>query len=182
MKQLAFGMLLGIAATLAQGPDRPQGPGKVPAERPAAPPAGAKLPPVEEPWLAEVDRSDIRQRFTPDDPQAGIYELRSRGMGGLLLPDPGTGFLVIGRRHLLLCLQGPGPDPKVPLIRAGVRRFVRSGDDLRMTVVIGHYNVENGDMKLEIAGTEETRRMHIVGSLLRVEENKDNWLEFARVE
>lgn len=186
MKQLAVGMLLGIAAMFGQGPDRPQGQGKPadkPAvERPTPPPGASQLPPVDEPWLAEVDRSDIKQRFAPDDPQAGIYQLRSRGVGGVAMADPGSGYLVIGRRHLLLCLQGPGPNSEIPLIRAGVRKFVRSGDDLRMTAVIGHYNVENGDIKLEIAGTEEVRRTRIVGGLLRIEENRDNWLDFARIE
>lgn len=175
MKLLVLGVLLGLSSWLlpvAQGPDRP-----------APPPANAgPLPPVQEPWRPEIDRSDLQQRFQADDPLMGIYELRGRGLGGLPMPNTGKGWLVIGRRHLLICLEGPGPDPDIPLFRAGVRRFTRQGNLLNTTVLAGHFNLDNGDVKIEPEGLQEQRLVEVVGGRLRVLQNEREWLEFARVE
>ena len=90
--------------------------------------------------------------------------------------------MFVGRRYLSIQLQGPGRSEEFPMLRAGVRRWQRQGGSLQMTVVAGHFNDESGDIKVEAAGTTETRRFEMVGALLRIHQGSNSWLDFLRVE
>jgi hypothetical protein len=176
---IAAGVLF-LAGLLAL-PQEPQRTGQEP-ERPAPPPAGAQLlPAIEEPYVSPVPRLDLLQRFDRPDPIEGLYELRTRMLRGALDPRPGRGFLVIGKRHLVLYLMGAGADPATPQLRAGVRKWQRRGETLQLTVVAGHYT-DKREVVVEPAGKVETRRIEVTSGGLRIFQDDQNWLEFVRIE
>ncbi|HLQ37758.1 MAG TPA: hypothetical protein VK348_08155 [Planctomycetota bacterium] len=183
---LVFAGTLGLWPQV-QGPPGPQGQGQPPARQepqpPAPPPEGAKpLPPVDEPYVTKVRRDDLLQRFEPDDPLLGMYRLRLRVVAGVGDPGPGSGYLVLGRRHLVLYLLTGSPKPDMPMIRAGVRRYTRTGETLTTTVVSGHYNEVGGAVKIEQEGAEETRRLVVLQDCLRIYQDDTSYLEFVRLE
>lgn len=156
----------------------------VPPARPAPPPAGAApLPIVDEPFVAPVPRADLPGRTAPRDVLEGFWELRHRTVAGKAVP-PGSGYMAIGRRHLLVQFLVPGTEDDVPLLRAGAYKWQRVGerDDLRLTVLAGHFNEDDGDIRIEVAGAAVTRRFEITGPALRVHQGGGDWLEYVRIE
>lgn len=154
------------------------------APRPAAPPAEAKkLPLVEEPFVSPVPRLDLPMRFQQRDPLEGFWELRMRAVGA----QPASvarGMLAVGRGVMMVHFEGPGTDPKMPLLRAGCYSWQRNPEpeSVRMTVVASHYNDVDGEIHAEPKGTQQVRRFQIMGETLRVHQGAGNWLEFVRVE
>jgi hypothetical protein len=180
----AMAMAAASSALAAHGSAGPQEPAPPAPQRPAPAPEGAApLPPVEEPFVTPVPRLDLPGRATPRDVLEGFWELRQRFVGGQVV-EAGRGYMAIGRRHVLVQFLVPGSDPDVPLLRAGAYRWLRSGegDVLRLTLLAGHFNEENGDIKLEVPGETMNRRFEIAGGTVRVHQGGGDWLEFARIE
>jgi hypothetical protein len=153
-------------------------------DRPPPPPAGQPpLPPVEEPYVEPVQRLDLPERFATRDPLEGIWEVRLRSIGGRQEAVT-AGHMVIGRRLLIVHFEAPGVKPEVPLLRACTYTWARTGraDTVQTTVIAGHFNVANGDINLEQAGTVELRRFELLDGGLRVHQDNGDWTEFARVE
>ncbi len=170
-----------VALVLGFGPTRPQDPQPA---RPPAPPADAQaLSPVEEPYVESVSRRDLPERFTPRDPIEGVWRLRSRVVGGIGA-ESGSGFMIVGRRHLMAQFQAPGPDPEFDLLRSGTYEWLRSGEQggVRTTVLLGHYNDDSGDVHVEAPGSVEVRRFELLDGFLRLHQEGGDWLEFARIE
>lgn len=154
-----------------------------PAPKPAAPPPdAAPLVPVEEPRVRPALRDDLLQRDDAPDPLEGTWRLKTRVREGAVASQPGEGWMFVGRRYLTIQLQGPGRSQEFPMLRAGVRRWQRQGGALQMTVVVGHFNDDSGDIKVEAPGSTETRRFEMVGPLLRIHQGSNSWLDFVRVE
>lgn len=152
-------------------------------DRPAPPPAGAPpLAPLAEPFVSPVPRLDLQLRATPRDPIEGFWQLRDRVVGGRSEGTRSKGWLAVGRAHLLLHLLAEGPDPGVPILRAGVRQWQRDRELIRMTALAGHLNDADGDIVLEKAGLVETRRFELLGSVLRIVQDNGDRLEFVRIE
>jgi hypothetical protein len=151
--------------------------------RPAPPPAGASaLPPVTEPYLSPVPRLDLQLRATPRDPIEGIWRLTDRIINHKREGTRNKGWMAIGRQHLFLHLIGEGPDPAIPVLRAGVRIWERANGVVRTKVLAGHFNEFDGDLVLEKAGIVENRRFELLGATLRVYQDEGNYLEFVRAE
>jgi hypothetical protein len=183
----AFVIAAWWAAQQPSGQD-PQNPGPQvqepqPSRPPAAPAGAAPLPPVESEWVEPVPRRDLPGRFTPRDPIEGFWRLQRRSVEGRLA-DPGTGFLAVGRRYLMVQFQAPGTDPRVPLLRAASYAWRRTDDrdHVQMTVQVGHLNDTAGDIHVELAGRSEPRRFVLLGDRMRIERNEGDWLEFVRIE
>lgn len=151
-------------------------------ERPAPAPDGSRpLPTVEEPYVSPVPRLDLLQRFDRPDPIEGFYELRARVHNGGPDPRPGRGYLVIGKRHLMLYLMGAGPDPAIPQLRASVRRWRRSEGALQLTTLAGHFT-EQRDVAVEPSGAVEMRRLEVISGIIRIFQDGQSWLDFVRIE
>jgi hypothetical protein len=177
---IALSFALGSAASSLPGLLSPQEPAK---NRPPAPPAGAPLlPTIEEPWSAPVIRSDLFQRFEPRDVLEGFYELRGRVVAGAVQSAPGRGWVVLGRRHMLIYLLSPGPKLGTPLVQASVRLWARQGEQLRTSVLAGHYTEADGDLAFESSQVVELRRYEIRGGMLRIWQGESTYLDFGRVE
>ena len=86
-----------------------------------------------------------------------------------------------GKRHLVLYLMGAGPDPAIPLLRAGVRKWRRFDDSLQLTTLAGHYT-EKRDVVVEPGGAVEMRRLEVIGGIIRIFQDGQGWLDFARIE
>jgi len=150
--------------------------------RPTPPAGAAPLRPVEEPYLAPVDRRDLIQRFEPKHPLEGMYRLNAMVRPGGRDVLGAEGFLVLGRRHMSLHLQAPGVEADVPQLRAGFRRYRIEHDRLLMESLVGHYNDLAGDMIVEGRGLRLARTISVVGSSLRVLDADGGYLEFVRIE
>ncbi len=153
-------------------------------DQPALPPDGAPaLRPIEEPYVEPVQRGDLPERYGVRDPFEGVYEVRERFHGGQPAPA-GQGYMVIGRRHIIVHFMAPGPRPKVPLVRAQVFTWTRAdnGGMVRMTSVMGHFDDADGDMLIEPAGTVQIRRFEPRQGVLRVHQEGGGWIDFVRVE
>lgn len=153
-------------------------------DKPAAPPEGAvALRPIEEPYIEPVQRGDLPERYGVRDPLEGIYEVKERFLGGQPAPA-GQGYMVVGRRHIVVHFMAPGPDPRVPLVRAQVFTWTRADNSgmVRMTSVIGHFDDEDGDMLVERPGTVQMRRFEPRQGVLRVYQDGGGWIDFVRVE
>lgn len=164
----------GLLAALRQDPEK---------ARPPAPPAGTPpLPTVEEPFVSPVPRLDLLQRFTPRDPLEGFYELRDYVVDGHPHGAKTRGWLAIGRHMLLLQMLGEGAKPGVPLLRADVRHWQRQGEQMRTTVLAGHFNAYDGELKLLQGGSVETRRFEATMGRLRIWQDEGSYMEFVRIE
>lgn len=153
-------------------------------DKPAAPPDGAAaLRPIEEPYVEPVQRGDLPERYGVRDPLEGLYEVKERFLGGQPAPA-GQGYMVVGRRHIVVHFMAPGPDPRVPLVRAQVFTWSRADNSgmVRMTSVIGHFDDEDGDMLVERPGTVQMRRFEPRQGVLRVYQDGGGWIDFVRVE
>ncbi len=151
---------------------------------PAPPPQDPKaLAPVPEPHVSPVLRGDLPGRFTQHDPLEGVWRLQSRSVDGKGA-DAGTGYMIIGRSHLIAQFLAPGPDPEVPLLRAGTYTWKRTDNrgGVRMTAVFGYFNDEDGDVLLEPRGKVEQRRFERTATTLRMHQGGLDWLDFVRVE
>lgn len=112
----------------------------------------------------------------------GVYELRRRVIDGVVDPKPSTGHLVITRQHLFVCLAAPGPDPELPLLRAGVRTWAPDPDGVSTTVRLGWFTDADGSVQIEKPGTLEKRRVELFRGGLRLYQDRDSHLDFERVE
>jgi hypothetical protein len=140
------------------------------------------LPPVPEPDLGAVPRTDLRQDFGSRDLLEGVYELRSRVTDGVTSALASRGYLAITRRHLFLCLAGPGSDPDVPLLRAGVRTWTRRDGAFDARIAMGFFNDDGGTLRLEPLGLAEVRRFDVASGRLRIWQDGRSYLEFERIE
>ncbi|MBX3464347.1 MAG: hypothetical protein KF830_14355 [Planctomycetes bacterium] len=115
-------------------------------------------------------------------PLEGVYVLRRRLIGGVVDKQPSQGYLAVTKRHLLLCLAAPTPDPDLPLVRAAVRSWSAKDDVLSTTVRMGWYTDANGKLYVEKADTVEQRRIDLMRGGLRLRQDDNNYLEFERIE
>lgn len=171
-------------STIAQDPQPAAQPAPQGQDRPAPPPAGAApLRPIEEPYIEPVQRGDLPERYGQRDPIEGFYEVKGRFFGGTPAPT-GKGYMVVGRRHILVHFEAPGPDPRVPLVRAQVFQWTRAdnGGFVRLVNVIGHFDDEDGDMMLEQPGSVQIRQFEPRQGVLRVHQDGGGWIDFVRVE
>ncbi len=153
-------------------------------QRPAQPPADAQpLKVIEEPYVEPVQRGDLPERYTARDPLEGIYSVKDRFVGGQPAP-PGRGYMVVGRRHLVVHFEAPGPKPGVPLVRAQVFMWSRADNAgmVKMASVLGHFDDADGDMLLEQPGAVQFRRFEMRQNVLRVQQDGGSWIDFVRVE
>jgi len=162
---------------------QPQQP-KPDSDRPAQPPADAQpLKVIEEPYVEPVQRADLPERYTARDPLEGIYAVKDRLVGGQPAPA-GRGYMVVGRRHLVVHFEAPGAKPGVPFVRAQVFTWSRADNAgmVRMASVLGHFNDGDGDMLLEQPGAVQFRRFEMRQNVLRVQQDGGSWIDFVRVE
>jgi hypothetical protein len=155
-----------------------------PQDRPAPPPADAlPLKPIEEPYIEPVQRGDLPERYGARDPIEGLYSVRARFIAGQPVPE-GKGYMVIGRRHIMVHFEAPGPNPRIPMLRAQVFTWTRADNAgmVRMVGLVGHGNEANGDWVIEEPGTVQMRRFEVRQGVLRVHQDGGSWIDFVRVE
>ena len=116
------------------------------------------------------------------NPLEGVFELRKRTRNGTPEALPGRGYMVITKRHLMMCLVAPGSDPEQPLVRAGVRSWKKQDEFVNTEIKIGFYSDEAGTIHLEEQGKLEPRRIDLERGRLRVWQDERDYLEFERVE
>lgn len=115
-------------------------------------------------------------------PIAGWYVLKQ-----VVRPrDPNTagtrGYLVVGEHHLSIHLHGKSADPRFPLLQSGFRRYQLVGDKLVTTGLMGIANRPDGTVLVEGPGLVEERRCQQIGTLLRVYQGPDTYMDFERIE
>jgi hypothetical protein len=170
------------AASQEQKAQQPQAPQSQ--DRPAPPPADAPpLKPIEEAYIEPVQRGDLPERYGTRDPVEGVYAVRARFLAGQPAPE-GKGYMVIGRRHIMVHFEAPGPNPRIPLVRAQVFTWSRADNAgmVRMVSMVGHGNEANGDWLIEQSGTVQMRRFEARQGVLRVHQDGGSWIDFVRVE
>ncbi|MEY4828909.1 MAG: hypothetical protein RLZZ562_705 [Planctomycetota bacterium] len=153
-------------------------------DRPAPPPADAPpLKPIEEPYIEPVQRGDLPERYGARDPIEGLYSVRARFIAGQPVPE-GKGYMVIGRRHIMVHFEAPGPNPRIPSMRAQVFTWSRADNAgmVRMVGLVGHGNEADGDWVIEEPGTVQMRRFEARQGVLRVHQDGGSWIDFVRVE
>ncbi len=153
-------------------------------DRPAPPPADAQpLKPIEEAYIEPVQRGDLPERYGTRDPIEGVYAVRARFLAGQPAPE-GRGYMMIGRRHIMVHFEAPGPNPRIPLIRAQVFTWSRADNAgmVRMVSTVGHGNEANGDWLIEEPGSVQMRRFEARQGVLRVHQDGGSWIDFVRVE
>jgi len=165
MKTIVMACLCSAAGAVSmwwtQDPVKPApAPAPAPAQAPAAAPKG--LP--------------------PPSPLEGLYELRTRTRNGVPEPQRSRGYIVITKRHMLMCLVAKSNDPEQPLVRAGVRTWKQQEELVRTEIAIGFYNDDDGTMHLEEQGKVEPRRIELERGKLRVWQDHRDYLEFERIE
>ncbi|HEX5050553.1 MAG TPA: hypothetical protein VFZ65_02160 [Planctomycetota bacterium] len=120
---------------------------------------------------------------TPEPhPFEGFYELKKRLINGVDELKPSRGYLAVTRRHMMLCVAGAGPDPDLPLLRAGVRTWRPEQDLLRTEIRLGWFTDEKGTIHVETPGTAEKRRFLIGRGFVRIYQDDRSYLEFERIE
>ncbi len=112
----------------------------------------------------------------------GVYELRKRVIRGQDEGKPSRGYVAITKRHMFLCLVGPGTDPDLPLLRSGVRTWKPEDDLMREEVKLGYFTDQKGAVHIERPGTAEVHRVQIILGGLRIYQDTRSWLEFERIE
>jgi len=128
-----------------------------------------------------VERRDLLQKFKGPSPLAGFYRLvASHGRSG---PSKGRqiGYLVIGRDHLSLHLQGRGMRRREPVIQSGFRRYRLGDGKLYMSNLVGH-RVRDGQVLVEEFNRQEVRTYQLIGTRLRIYQSARQYLEFVRIE
>ena len=166
MKNLVLACLLGSVGTAWVGhlQDPPPAPVPAPATTPP-PPAAATKEPAARPTLE------------------GVYELRARVVDGVADQLRSRGYVAITKRHMLVCLVGPGSDPDLPLLRAGVRTWrAEREDQVRTEFRLGFFTDEEGGVHLESPGTAEIKRIEQVRGFVRIWQDARSYLEFDRIE
>lgn len=169
MKTIALLCLLGTAGATFwprwQDPQKPAAE-SAPAASPAAPQGPA-----------------VPKNLPPPSPLEGVYELRTRTVDGKAEMHRARGYVAITKRHMLVCLVAPGPDPDLPLLRAGVRTWKPEKDDLvRTEFKLGFYTDEKGRMHVEPPGNSEIKRIDVERGRLRIWQDDRSHLEFERIE
>lgn len=170
-----------LLATISAAVALATGPGPGPAQDPT--PAAASQeperlgPPVPPGFPIALD-ADAR----PADPLVGAWSLRSRTIGGRLDPALSRGHVVFTSRLMFVYLAGPGPNPKIPLLRAGVRSWERSGQGIKTTALAGHFNDARGEVVVEPPGLVESRQIELKDDSLRIYQDQFNYLDFVRAE
>ncbi|MBM4061709.1 MAG: hypothetical protein FJ265_11540 [Planctomycetes bacterium] len=173
MKQSALAALLAVGALAWGGPQDPPKPPPAPVPAPAPPPAPAAPDP------GALRANAVR----PPSPLEGVYELRTRTIDGRREDGRARGYVAITRRHLLLCLVAPGPDPDLPLLRAGVRTWQADRDDLvRTEAKLGFFTDADGGVHVDPPGTAEIKRIEVARGLVRIWQDERSHLEFERIE
>ncbi len=153
-------------------------------DRPAPPPADAPpLKPIEEAYIEPIQRGDLPERYGTRDPIEGVYAVRARFLAGQPAPE-GRGYMMFGRRHIMVHFEAPGPNPRIPLIRAQVFTWSRADNAgmVRMVSTVGHGNEANGDWLIEEPGSVQMRRFEARQGVLRVHQDGGSWIDFVRVE
>lgn len=175
-------MLSLVAIVLGLAPQG-QEPQPQPARPAPAPADQSVLVPVERPYVEAVPRADLPERLGTRDPIEGFWVLRQRMVEGAPA-EVGSGYMAIGRRHMIVQFQAPSPDPEITLLRAGVYTWRRSGvrGEVGTTVLSGHFNDAEGDVHIEQEGVVEVRQFELTEDLLRVRQGGADWLEFVRLE
>lgn len=173
-----------VAGGVQQDPVRAAQGETAPPSRPAPPPPDAKtLRPIEEPYVEPVVRADLPERYGVRDPIEGVWKVRARFVAGQPAA-PGSGMLVIGRRHLLAHFEAPGPDARVPLLRSCAYTWSRADNFgmVKLVVEFGHYNDADGDVTIEARGQVELRRVEMLADAMRIHQSDGSYIEFVRVE
>lgn len=143
---------------------------------------GWLLPRAQDPQPAPAPSVPAQEQPAPRHPLEGVYQLRRRMHAGEVDPRAGTGYLALTRNHMLLCLAGPGTDPELPLVRAGVRSWKQDGDVLETEVKLGFFSDADGVIRVERRAERSKRRVEIARGLLRIFQDDRSYLEFERVE
>lgn len=138
----------------------PVKPAPAPVEAPVAAPKGAPAP----------------------SPLEGVFELRARTRNGQAEAKPGRGYIVITKRHLVMCLVAPGSDPEQPLVRAGVRSWKKQDELVQTEIKVGFYTDADGTIHLEEQGKLQPRRIDLERGRLRVWQDTRDYLEFESIE
>jgi len=113
----------------------------------------------------------------------GVYLLRSRTIDGVVMAQRSRGYVAVTRRHMLICLVAEGPDPKLPLLRSGVRTWQPDRDNMfRTEVKLGFYSDVKGGMHIDAPGNAEIKRIDVERGLLRIWQDDRSNLEFERIE
>ena len=109
--------------------------------------------------------------------------MRARFIAGQPVPE-GKGYMVIGRRHIMVHFEAPGPNPRIPSMRAQVFTWSRADNAgmVRMVGLVGHGNEADGDWVIEEPGTVQMRRFEARQGVLRVHQDGGSWIDFVRVE
>jgi hypothetical protein len=123
------------------------------------------------------------KNLPPTSPLEGVYELRSRTIDGKTELYRARGYVAITKRHMLVCFVAPGPDPDLPLLRAGVRSWQPDKDALvRTEFKLGFYTDEKGRVHVEPPGNVEIKRIDVERGRLRIWQDDKSHLEFERIE
>lgn len=147
---------------------------------PVKPAPAPSQPPAQSPAPAPAAAA---KGMPPPSPYEGVFELRTRTRNGAPDAQPSRGYIVITKRHLMMCLVAKGSDPEQPLVRAGVRSWKKQEEELlRTEVQIGFYTDEGGKIHLEEHGKVEPRRIELERGRLRVWQDTRDYLEFERIE
>jgi hypothetical protein len=113
----------------------------------------------------------------------GVYLLRSRTIEGVVTIQRSRGYVAVTKRHMLICLVAEGPDPKMPLLRSGVRTWQPDRDNMfRTEVKLGFYSDVQGGMHIDVPGNAEVKRIDVERGLLRIWQDDRSNLEFERIE
>jgi hypothetical protein len=113
----------------------------------------------------------------------GVYLLRSRTIEGVAMTQRSRGYVAITKKHMLICLVAEGPDPKLPLLRSGVRTWQPDRDNMfRTEVKLGFYSDVQGGMHIDAPGNAEIKRIDVERGLLRIWQDDRSNLEFERIE
>ena len=147
------------------------------------PPVPAGKPAAEAPAVAANGAaSDPRPGAPKPHPFQGVFRLAKRCSEGEVAQQPGFGHLAITGRHLFLVAGAPSSTPNVLLLRSSVRTLRVKDDTMQTRIVAGWLVDDDSHVVLEAEGKEELRRVLLVQGGLRIEQDKQNWLEFERVE
>ncbi|MFM1873559.1 MAG: hypothetical protein RL398_2981 [Planctomycetota bacterium] len=115
-------------------------------------------------------------------PIEGVYSLTKRVVAGDPDKVPGEGWLAITKRHLFVCLAGPGKSKDAPLVTASVQSWQVAGAGFETEVKIGCFTDVEGEFRLEPKGVKRSRRIEVARGVLRVYQDDKSYLEFERVE
>lgn len=150
-------------------------------QQPQDPPPKPQQPatPASAPAPAQDPKEPI---LPPHHPLEGVYELRRRVVANQEEVRPSRGYLAITRRHMFLCVIGPGVDDSMALPRSSVRGWRQVDDQLETEVKVGWYTDASGGLHVEKAGDKEVRRIATERGAVTIYQDDYSFLEFVRVE